>query len=241
MKDQGFRRRDVSLAKIIFCQSHLLDSFLSDFGKDVRARVLVCGNSDFDFIREPKEMPDSIQLCLFQNLGFRDKKYTALPIGIENLSLAVNGFPSFFRSAVGQDQKIQKVLIGPFSPTHVERIRTEELQGIDKYCDYFKNRLNPKEYQKLLRQYQFVFCPRGNGIDTHRFWETLYHGGIPVVMESEWAENIKVLGIPMVTLNEHSDFESQLNKIISKRTSFNPIDVRELWWPFWNEKINSYT
>jgi hypothetical protein len=32
-----------------------------------------------------------------------------------------------------------------------------------------------------IRSSKFVFCPRGNGIDTHRLWETLYMGSIPIV------------------------------------------------------------
>lgn len=32
-----------------------------------------------------------------------------------------------------------------------------------------------------IRSSRFVFCPRGNGIDTHRLWETLYMGSIPIV------------------------------------------------------------
>ena len=29
-----------------------------------------------------------------------------------------------------------------------------------------------------------MLCPRGNGLDTHRAWETLYLGRIPVVKRS---------------------------------------------------------
>jgi hypothetical protein len=29
-----------------------------------------------------------------------------------------------------------------------------------------------------------VICPRGNGIDTHRVWEALYLGVVPVVQRS---------------------------------------------------------
>jgi hypothetical protein len=32
-----------------------------------------------------------------------------------------------------------------------------------------------------IKSSKFVFCPRGNGIDTHRIWESLYMGSIPVV------------------------------------------------------------
>lgn len=31
-----------------------------------------------------------------------------------------------------------------------------------------------REYCELLRQHDFVVCPRGNGRDTHRLWESLY-------------------------------------------------------------------
>jgi hypothetical protein len=32
-----------------------------------------------------------------------------------------------------------------------------------------------------IKSSKFVFCPRGNGIDTHRLWETLYMGSFPIV------------------------------------------------------------
>lgn len=38
-----------------------------------------------------------------------------------------------------------------------------------------------KKFLKDIKSSKFVFCPRGNGIDTHRLWETLYMGSIPIV------------------------------------------------------------
>ena len=32
-----------------------------------------------------------------------------------------------------------------------------------------------------IKSSKFVFCPRGNGIDTHRLWEALYMGSYPIV------------------------------------------------------------
>jgi hypothetical protein len=37
-------------------------------------------------------------------------------------------------------------------------------------------------YLTMLGSHDFVVCPRGNGLDTHRLWETIYMGGIPVVL-----------------------------------------------------------
>ena len=39
------------------------------------------------------------------------------------------------------------------------------------------------KYHDSLKNYRFVLCPWGNGIDTHRIWETLYSGNIPVTKQ----------------------------------------------------------
>jgi hypothetical protein len=36
-------------------------------------------------------------------------------------------------------------------------------------------------YKTDLLDHKFILCPRGNGVDTHRLWEALYCGVIPVV------------------------------------------------------------
>jgi hypothetical protein len=40
------------------------------------------------------------------------------------------------------------------------------------------------EYIKELSSYKFSLCIRGNGLDTHRFWESLYLGVIPVLIDN---------------------------------------------------------
>jgi hypothetical protein len=36
-----------------------------------------------------------------------------------------------------------------------------------------------------IRNHKFTICPRGKGVDTHRLWETLYMGSIPVLIKHE--------------------------------------------------------
>ena len=61
-------------------------------------------------------------------------------------------------------------------------------QFIEKYkgCDYidFLDKLQFKDYIAKLGEYQFVLCPPGVGTDTHRFWETILVGSIPIVETS---------------------------------------------------------
>ena len=45
-------------------------------------------------------------------------------------------------------------------------------------------------YLENLRQYAFTACPVGNGIDTHRLWEVLYMGGIPIIIQNRILESM---------------------------------------------------
>lgn len=38
-----------------------------------------------------------------------------------------------------------------------------------------------RAFLREVRNHKFVLCPPGGGVDTHRLWETLYMGSIPIV------------------------------------------------------------
>jgi len=46
-------------------------------------------------------------------------------------------------------------------------------------------------YKTELLDHKFILCPRGNGVDTHRMWEALYCGVIPVVQRHPVHANIE--------------------------------------------------
>ncbi len=51
-----------------------------------------------------------------------------------------------------------------------------------------------KGYLTNLFTHRFVLCPPGNGEDTHRFWESLYCGAIPVIRSSPAMSHFRDLG-----------------------------------------------
>lgn len=198
----------------IYVQSDLLKAGLLEILPQ-SVRVIVVGNGDRDFTG-PLELPPNIERVYLQNLLFRSDRTHILPIGVENLSLAKNGLPHLYAKQV--TRKVRKVLVGPFGPTHPER---EELLRISSsaasHIVTVQKRTTAWEYSRLSQRYEFIACPRGNGIDTHRFWETLYRGGIPIVKRSIWSELIEGLGLPLVQLDswdalQHLDLEEEAIK-----------------------------
>jgi hypothetical protein len=63
------------------------------------------------------------------------------------------------------------------------------------------------DFLAKTRSTNMVLCPEGNGFDTHRFWETLYMGGIPVVIKNPYLDTFfdKVPCIKLNTWTELSD------------------------------------
>lgn len=46
------------------------------------------------------------------------------------------------------------------------------------------------KYLQALGESNFVVCPEGNGLDTHRLWEAIYMGSIPIIRENESIEQL---------------------------------------------------
>ena len=65
-------------------------------------------------------------------------------------------------------------------------------------------------YLRQMRDHRLVVCPRGNGMDTHRFWEALYVGALPVVLVNSYQATLaRELRLPFIGLrswNSLADF-----------------------------------
>jgi hypothetical protein len=88
-----------------------------------------------------------------------------------------------------------------------------------------------------IKSSKFVFCPRGNGIDTHRIWESLYMGSIPVVKY----ENTHYLftDLPILFIKDWNEIsEDFLNdkyiEIINKEWNLDKLKIG-----YWNNFIKN--
>ena len=233
---------DIRRANVIFINSGDVDKFFYAYGRHVQAKVLIFGNNDVDFDDFSQHVPNSVKRIYLQNSMIRDPYFGVLPIGIESLKYLTNGLPKLFGDGYRNKVKNGKILVGPFGNTHPEREKLLALHRPEvENLDFVISRLSPTEYAVKASGYSFIACPRGNGLDTHRFWETLYRGSIPLVLKSNWSARIQELGIPLIEL---STWEEALNlDVISSagRLKFNPAELAALWEPFWEEQISFYT
>jgi len=93
-----------------------------------------------------------------------------------------------------------------------------------------------RKFFNIMLDHLFIACPEGNGIDTHRFWETLYMGRYPVVLHNR--VNDAFSDLPVLILNKWEDFEKEylmfLERIKNKEFSY-----KKLTQEYWIERINN--
>ena len=92
-----------------------------------------------------------------------------------------------------------------------------------------------EDYITTLETYKFCICPPGRGIDTHRCWEALMVGTIPIVLSSPLNSlyiNLPVLIVENFTLITEDYLNYEYNKLINKEYAF-----EKLYSHYWKNEL----
>jgi hypothetical protein len=198
----------------LFVYTHILDGFmvlLDNFTPSFTI-TLYLHNSDHGLDTNTRLFDKPcIKHVFAQNLNVLSDKATLLPIGIANSMWTHGDISVLFRITVKRYLlKKQKALYVNINPSTFPYRRTV-LDAIERAPHFEVSKGVPYEmYLKELSTYRFCLCMRGNGLDTHRFWECLYLGVIPVIINNKFTdseafvENLKRLSITFYEITSDS-------------------------------------
>jgi len=88
-----------------------------------------------------------------------------------------------------------------------------------------------QRYLLALAQSQFCVCPRGAGIDTHRFWEALYLGCIPIILQGDALGCQR--GLPALAVKSWEELLAMNLAERAQEIRANTYDLRPLAISFW--------
>jgi hypothetical protein len=95
-------------------------------------------------------------------------------------------------------------------------------------------------YLQSIRDHDFVLCPQGNGRDTHRLWETLYLGSIPIVKRRDMPEGLLNL-FPIWIVNDWSEALNPDTRATARENLLkHDWDENRLRQSYWNSIIASH-
>jgi len=97
-------------------------------------------------------------------------------------------------------------------------------------------------YMSVLETYKFSISPPGRGIDTHRAWESLMMGTIPIMMTTPLDHLFK--NLPVIIIKDEIEWnnitpsllDDKYNEILSKNETYN-FDI--LYTHYWKKLLNS--
>lgn len=188
----------------IFVYTHLLKLFFEKVLPLIDTNVILYThnsdheiNDDFlEYIQNPK-----IIMMYSQNLNIFHPKVKFLPIGIANNMWPHGDLNTFYSTIIKTyNHKKKKDVYVNINPATYP-YRKVILDNLDKSFAISKSK-KYVDYLLELAEHRFSLCIRGNGIDTHRFWESLYLGVIPIIVVNKqtncdaFVQNLRMLGIP---------------------------------------------
>ncbi len=190
---------------IVFCNSHYINDlfFLMNKIKNLRNIKLITHQTDLlinetIFLKKPSIVSEWYSI----NVGFKNKNLIPIPIGLANDYSPKN----IKESEIDRTDFINKELklYVNFNPNTNNKLRNHLYQTFNK-CDWaiVKNfELEIGEYNSDIKKYSFILSPWGNGIDTHRLWEAIYSGSVPITSYHHTyksAENLPIFFISDLT------------------------------------------
>ena len=96
-------------------------------------------------------------------------------------------------------------------------------------------KINQKDFYKLVSESRFVLSPHGNGLDCFRTYETLYLGSYPIVKTSSLDE--LYIGLPVLIVNEWADLTVELLQNTFDEFQNIKFNYRGLYGDFWLKKF----
>lgn len=92
-------------------------------------------------------------------------------------------------------------------------------------------------FLREIRNHTFVLCPRGNGVDTHRMWETLYMGSIPIVKRNIAMDEFSDL--PICFINDWTEVTADFLNSEKLRIQNGNWNMKKLKMSYWVDTIQS--
>ena len=232
---------------IIFCKTEFvyeLFNILKNFNKFKNLK-LITHQSDKSVNKKMYDLkPECISTWYAVNVDYKAKDLVPIPIGVANFhskNLNQNDFSNELNKSSFIQKKKSKLYLN-FNPNtnFLERKKLLEDFEICDWTSVDKSPINHKAYKQNLQDNSFVMAPWGNGIDTHRFWETLYSGSIPITKLHHMYEAFESL--PKLLVNDYRVVTKEyLQEYLEYlNNNINSYSFEQLDFEYWKNKILDY-
>ena len=221
--------------------------------------LLITHNSDYPITENLfTKKPSSIKVWFGQNIDYENEHLHSLPIGLENLYISDGNMQNEIKARslfckessqlnliynINRFIKYQKNLFTNLMYVNFKNNFSKRPEAYDLFKDKSwatvrRGGINRSAFLEEIEKHKFVLCLPGNGIDTHRLWETLYMGSIPIVLDSTNTRFYKDLPICFIKNIEEITEDFLLKKFEEINSQIWNYDMLDL--SYWKDIILKY-
>ena len=214
---QVFDPNLLSSDKFLFMNLDMFEPFV-DFLKKNNIQnkfKLVTHNSDREFTKEMIDLVDPfVEKVYALNATVTHPKVIKIPIGFNDQSTEIIDKFQF-----EETEKTKLVYVNFKLHHHPDRPICLSYFESKDWATKEKTLIPQEDFYNVIKDFKYCICPRGTGIDTHRIYESLLFGVIPIVKNNELSDLYRKLPIILVDSWQEvdydylvSNYESNLNK-----------------------------
>lgn len=213
LDEQGFRKNkeQVNNIPIFFVKTNCIDIFFDSSFLPKSKFILITHNSDFNINSNYATYINYPYLVKWyaQNVDYKNDILIPIPIGIAN-SQWPHGDINILKNTIDQNHNKKGLVYANFNINTNIAVRKKCLQEVQiKYGEYLEKNVPFNVYLKHISESYFNICPLGNGIDSHRIWESLYLKTIPITENTYNISYLKNrLDLPIILINKWEEINN---------------------------------
>lgn len=231
---------------IVFLRTDLKDIYFKHYHKNINEPyIILMHNSDHSFEENDiSKIDEKIIHCFSQNLNIeKTDKISPLPIGFENQRFRNNGKIDNLIKASKFDYIKKEEIFSSFNINTNFKIRSSIMNNIKTNDSISFNTYDDNlKYLEELSRFDFNLCPPGNGLDTHRVWESILVNTYPIVQINNLSVNFFNMGVPLILNNNFENISkteiSEIKEEINLKKYKNSVKFIQFnyWWDLISSK-----
>lgn len=201
--------------------------------KPLPLKLIIMSGSDYyfddDIIEQLFEGIPQTQFWIQNYTGLKGDRISILPIGVagQYIDMIEKNYLfgiSYFSNSGGFREEL-----------------IEFLNNHDEMKRYCTPKVPKEDYFKMLSQFYYNVCPMGNGFDTHRFWECLMVGTVPIVKSHDYFDNLRFQypKLPFITVKSWEELPFIIDSLTQEKYNelWDSSDISVALQEYWVKKV----
>jgi hypothetical protein len=167
----------------------------------------------------------------------KPRRLICIPIGIENRYNQIGQSPQVYFRWMERRNRVKSTmpLLVAFSTHPLKPFRASAIAALTASWITRKN-LERDAWFEAVQEHHFVACPIGHGYDTHRTWEVLLSGSIPIVESTSMDSMYE--NLPVLIVHRWSEVTQDLLKNVSHDFRLrDDLNLEKLFFGYWRDLI----